>query len=429
MRWIDINLSETNICQEAEALMADAERLAEKIIGIQARDGLDNRSVVDQMQEAGRNLFKAVLRVDQEAFHVDEDRPGSITPEVCLKEPDELTGYHITTDDRYIHLPWNWLHNGLEFLTVKNPVCVSTEPSRPPEGEAERPWMQRMVRADFLVGEGGSTSLKSVLSQMKEQQPRGPEVLFVPGHTEEAIRRLIYREAEAIELALDSPILTEPLARLEIPGEALTPSQLPELGLTYQAIHFAGPTSQPARPTDVEGEFWINRLVEEATTAADGEMEKTVGLEGEVLGVDPITSLLDDVGQKAHHAGREEPAPTSDSGHNWLLPDGPVGPEGISRTGGLPPLVFSNSYCALPDLGPRFTNAGASTFIGPQVPLFSRPARIFAGYCYKAMGEGWCAGAAVWKASQACRRELGEDHPAWLSYGLHGYGSLALQYL
>ena len=60
---------------------------------------------------------------------------------------------------------------------------------------------------------------------------------------------------------------------------------------------------------------------------------------------------------------------------------------------------------------------------------FSRPARIFAGYCYKALGEGWCVGAAVWQAGQACRQELGEDHPAWLSYGLQGYGSLALQYL
>ncbi len=111
---------------------------------------------------------------------------------------------------------------------------------------------------------------------------------------------------------------------------------------------------------------------------------------------------------------------------SWLLDDGPVNPEHLERGGILPPLVFSNSYRALPALGHRFIRPGASTFIGPVVPLFSRPARIFAGHCYGALGQGWCAGAAVWKASRECRRELGDNHPAWLSYGVQGYGKLAL---
>ena len=83
----------------------------------------------------------------------------------------------------------------------------------------------------------------------------------------------------------------------------------------------------------------------------------------------------------------------------------------------------------MPELGWRFTRAGASTFIGPLLPLFSRPARIFVGYAYSALGQGWSAGAAIWKASLECRRELGTDHPAWLSYGVQGYGNLSLQFL
>ena len=121
--------------------------------------------------------------------------------------------------------------------------------------------------------------------------------------------------------------------------------------------------------------------------------------------------------------------PSENQERSWLLDDGPVKPEHLERGAAVPPLIFSNSYRALPELGLRFIHAGASTFIGPVVPLFSRPARIFAGHCYGAMGEGWGAGAAVWRAAQVCREELGAEHPAWLSYGLQGYGKLALQYL
>ena len=446
MRWIDINLSELEINQEAQSLLADAQRVAENIPAIQTRDGLDSRSVIDQMKAAGRLLFKGVMTIDKEAFHPGATESESSTPDVASQEFDDLLGYHLIAGDRHLGLPWNWLHNGLEFLAAKHPICVSSNPSLPPSEGADRPWMQRLIRAGFLVGEGGSTNLKAVLPQMMGNQTLGPELLFVAGHTEETIRRLIYREAEAIETSLESGELGEPLARMVFSGEAVTPSQLPGLGLAYQIIHFAGPTSQPARPADVEGESWINQLLEESMATDDCELEQAVGLEGEVLGVDPITSLLDDVCEKADHpdhvrqplsrnakaesrGGASDSQSNQNSGHHWLLPDGPVEPESIGLAGGIPPLVFSNSYRAMPELGPRFTRAGASAFVGPLVPLFSRPARIFAGHCYRSLGEGWCVGAAVWKAGQLCRRELGEDHPAWLSYGLQGYGSLALQYL
>jgi hypothetical protein len=450
MRWIDIDLSDRRISQDAEDLFAEARRVAEGIPAIQARDGLDGPLIIPEMKRAGECLFRAVMMMDKEAFHPDLERPDLVSPGVASSEHDALIGYHLVTLERHLGLPWAWLHNGVAFLAAKHPICASIEPSAPVSDSGARAWMQRWIRAGYLVGKDGSTSLKAILPQMNGNRSLGPEVLFVPGHTEEAIRRLIYREAEAIEQALKAGPLGEPLARMTVPTEALTPSQLPELGLAYQAIHFAGPTSQRMQADDKEGALWMDRLLEEAVAPSDQDLESAIGLEGEVLGVDPITSLLDDVCHKFDHAGAVEEslplarpgnprqsgpaggansssAPGSD--HHWLLPDGPVDPERISLAGGIPPLVFSNSYRSLPELGPRFTRSGASAFVGPMVPLFSRPARIFAGHCYGALGEGWCVGAAVWKAGRACRRELGENHPAWLSYGLQGYGSLALQYL
>ncbi len=117
------------------------------------------------------------------------------------------------------------------------------------------------------------------------------------------------------------------------------------------------------------------------------------------------------------------------AGAPWLLEDGPVQPEELARDGGLPPLVFSNSYLSLPELGSRFLGAGASTFVGPVAAVMSRPAREFAARFYACLADGYCAAAALRAAALACRERYGEEHPVWLSYGLLGYGSLALQYL
>ncbi len=444
MRWIDIDLSEKRITQEAAILLSEAERIANGIPALQESEGLDARSVIDEMRAAGRLLFQTVMIVDQEAFCDSVERDGATTPgEDGTPEPGNV-GFHLVLGAHHLHLPWFWLHNGLEFLATKHPLCWAETGSSPVSGAPERTWMERFTRASFVVGSDGDTSLAAILNEL-QGDALGPELLFVAGHTEESIRRLIYREAEAIEQALAVGPNAAPLARLKMPAEAVTPAALPALGWAYQAIHFAGPTSKPARPADVEGEYWMNRLLEESAIPEDEDYETAIGVEGEVLGVDPITSLLDDVcerfevnggpseslnrvGEHAgggdHHQQRKE-----SSGTRWLLPDGPVDPEGIGRQGAIPPLVFSNSYRALPELGHRFTAAGASAFVGPMVPLFSRPARRFAGHCYAALGNGCCVGAAVWKAADACRRELGEEHPAWLSYGVQGYGALALQYL
>jgi|GEM_PF-1067001 len=456
MRWIDIILPEPTIHQELDAHLAAAAALAAEIPALQEKNGLDAPGVIQNMVLAGRELFQGILAVSSDAFSPAD--PDAVVPDLPLGQPehDALTGYHIVAAGAWAALPWTWLHNGLEFLFEKHPVCASSHGSELPEDDQFRPWMQRLVRAGFLVGDEGGSSLRDIIPQLRPGGTGRPEILFVPGHTDRERRKLIYREAELIEGALEHACQGETLIDLDLPLEPVTPSDLIIKGLLYQAIHFAGPVSQPARPGDPYGEYWMGRLIEETTASESRALEDALGIEGEVLGVDPVTSLLDDIVERYETGtgvpeavtvpasfgpdqapGQSQPQSdghtggySGDSGRrSWLLDDGPVHPENLEFGGTVPPLVFSNSYQALPELGERFMDAGASTFIGPVVPLFSRPARIFAGHCYAAMGRGWSAGAAVWEAARICREELGDDHPAWLSYGIMGYGQLALQYL
>jgi len=459
MRWIDIILPDPTMHQELDSRMAAAALLAAEIPALQEQYGLDSIRVIELMTRAGQELFQGIIAADPEAFSFTRGSESGDTPTLGRPGHDELMGYHIVTAPAWVGLPWSWLHNGVGFLFEKHPICTATHDSRLPEGNLHRPWMQRLTRARFLVGEEGGNTLKETISQLKPDGASRPEILFVPGHTDRKRRKLIYREAELIEGAMENVCQGETLIHLDLPLEPVTPSDLVKQSLQYQAIHFAGPTSQPAKPSDPFGEYWMNCLIEETTLPDAHELEDALGMEGEVLGVDPVTSLLDDIveryetngpvldpvsvlsfesdgtaggGTESHRgggAGIGHPAIPGAQPRSWLLDDGPVHPENMGRGGILPPLVFSNSYQALPELGHRFVRAGASTFIGPVVPLFSHPARIFAGHCYGAMGRGWCASAAVWKASQICRQELGVDHPAWLSYGVQGYGQLALQYL
>lgn len=454
MRWIDIILPEPNNHQKLDTLLAEAVEKLALLQEIQKRDGLDNVSVVQHMALVGGALFQAVTEVEPQAFHASEDKPCFQLPDLGDAQHDDLVGYHLVLDAQWTKLPWNWLHNGIEFLLAKHPIVTSDRTAHIPQDQQLRPWMQRCQRAAFLVADDGESTLAGTLDQLRPDELASPEFLFVPGHTDDKIRRMIYREAEAIEGAITGTILNDPLAKFKIPNAPITPGELGSLCLGYQALHFAGPVSYPAVGEKDQQPDWMDTIVQEALAPTESELEDAMGMEGEVLGVDPITSLLDDVShryeetqmaggftQEKHNtsgesgssssgpSGMESSASPHSGSSPWLLDDGPVGPESLGIFGVMPPLVYSNSYCALPQLGQRFIAAGASTFIGPVVPLFSRPARIFSGYCYQALGDGWCAGAAVWKAAQNCQKELGKDHPAWLSYGVHGYGSLALQYL
>ncbi len=449
MRWIDIILPETETNQQFDTFMAEAVYLTSDVLSLQDRLGLDSPQVIDQMAEVGRRLFLAITSHDEKAFTPEEGNRTYQTPQIGVPEHDQLVGYHIVTDSEWAGLPWTWLHNGLEFVLEKHPICTGVQSSKLPETRDQRPWMSRWVRADFLVDDAGDSDLYNTLDQLRPENLAQPEILFVPGHTDEQIRRLIQREAEAIQGSLGRSDLGQKLADLELSRESITPSQLKTQSINYQAIHFAGPTSQPAVVSDTQGQFWMNQLIDEVNAPEDGELETAMGVEGEVIGVDPITSLLDSVAEKYDREGITESRinsggisrvggesssssydiPNHSSAPQWLLDDGPVEPESIGASGGMPPLIFSNSYRALPELGKRFTDAGASTFIGPVVPIFSRPARLYAGYIYTNLANGWSSAAAIWQASHQIKKELGKDHPAWLSYGVRGYGTLALQYL
>ncbi|MBK7672019.1 MAG: hypothetical protein IPJ24_11690 [bacterium] len=444
MRWYDIILPEPGTDQVLDQSLAEAAALAARFPQVQARDGMDALGLMPLMEETGRCLFTALTRAVPHAFDRSRRAATLDAPAVGETVHDALAGFHLVVDACWLGLPWGWLHNGLNFILEQHPLCASLRPAALPPEQARRPWMQRQVRAGFLVGDGGAQDLRSVRDQLQSPGARLPELLFIPGHTDPRMRRLIYREAEMIAEALGAGVAGRPLARLEVPVDAVTPRHLCDQNVAYQILHFAGPTSAPARHDDTLGEYWMNRLLEEASYADDDQVAEAFGCEGEILGVDPVTSLLDDIcenhGRQAAHAsaglhagGNGAAATAGPAAHGgsaaWLLDDGPVSPEILGQRGQLPPLVFSNSWCAVPELGARFVRAGASTFVGPLVPLYSRPARLYAGHLYAGMGRGWCAGAAAWQAAARCRQELGRGHPAWLSYGVLGFGSLALQYL
>jgi hypothetical protein len=462
MRWIDITLPEPTLHQELDTRLTAAASLAAEIPPLQDQYGLDSIRVLEVMAQAGQELFQGIVAVDPGAFSSARVTESREVASLGQPDHDDLVGYHLVTAPAWVGLPWTWLHNGVGFLFEKHPICAATRGSHLPHSTLQRPWMQRLTRARFLVGENGGSSLQETLSQLRPKESGRPEILFVPGHSNRERRQLIYREAELIEGALEHGFQGETLIHLNLPLKPVTPSDLVKKSLQYQAIHFAGPTSKPARPSDTYGEYWMNRLIEETTMPDARELDDALGLEGEVLGIDPVTSLLDDIVARYETSGHtydtvsvppagmsessgssgegsdssagggsgiRNAATSSSQSRSWLLDDGPVNPENLERGGTLPPLVFSNSYMDLPTLGHRFLQAGASTFIGPVVPLFSRPARIFAGHFYGAMGRGWCAAAAVWHASRTCHQEMGQEHPAWLSYGIQGCGQVALQYL
>ncbi|MFO7608246.1 MAG: hypothetical protein R6X35_03475 [Candidatus Krumholzibacteriia bacterium] len=435
MRWLDIYLPDPADSPVLAAACRQARTLAADLPAIQERDGLDAVGVTARMAEVGMTLCQAIGAVRPQAFAPTADAGGDATTTPPLGDPDHdgLLGYHLVVAPALLDLPWNWLHTGLGFVLEHHPLAWGTRAAGAARRRPARPWFERMQRARYLVGDAGEAGLPATLAHLRAGVAR-PEVLFVAGHSEEVVRRLIHREGEAVAAALADRRWGEPLAALDLPAATPTPGRLAEQALLYQAIHYAGPVSCPARLADAGAAPWLDQLVLDAVGEPDEEFERELGLEGKLVGVDQVTALLDSVAE-----GWERPAAATlraagaagprAGGPSWLLDDGPVPPEQFGRGPGLPPLVFSNSHRALPELGARFLAAGASTFIGPVAPLYSRPARLYAGACWGALAAGWCAGAAAWRAAGDLRRDLGPEHPAWLSYGVQGSGLLALQYL
>ncbi len=420
MRWIDIPLPQPGECPPTDRLIAEAQDLLAALPALQEQHGLDAPRIAQHCQAVGWSLFQAVTAADAGAFRPDADRPGAETPSPATGDTPVL-GYHVVAPEPWLGLPWHWLHNGMTFLLENHALAAAPHGSRVPELDPPRLWMQRHSDALFASGAGTEAS----------DEPRtDPEILFVAGHGREEIRRLMFREAEGIDAALE----TGPAgpARLRIPG-AVSPGLLAARAMLYQALHFAAPTSQPPEVSGAGENRWLAGLMAAAGQEDHAQaVDDLVGLEGEVLGVDPVEVALDQALESFARrgapvgVGRTAGTHGATGGAGWLLEDGPVAPEHLGRDGCLPPLVFSNSWCSLAWLGRRFLAAGASTFVGTSAPVFSRPARRFAAGFYGAMADGLCVGAAQRQAALALRAELGAEHPAWLAHGVQGYATLRL---
>jgi hypothetical protein len=419
MRWIDVTLPQPGECPELDHRLAEARQLTDTLPALQEQHGLDAPRIARRIEEIGQVLFQAVTAADAGAFDPDRAREGAATPRRPGSGPEPPSGYHVVAPAAWLGLPWSWLHNGVAFLLENRAVVAAPHDSRVPAVDPPRPWMERHGEALFGGAAGGAGA-----------DPRtSPEILFVPGHGHEEIRRLMFREADGIDAALGS--MAGGSARLRIPG-AVSPGLLAARAMLYQGLHFAAPTSQPPEVSGAGENRWLAGLMAAAGQEDTPDLvDDLVGLEPEILGVDPVEAVMDQAlaafsrQEEAVGAGRPTGrAVASQSG--WLLEDGPVVPERLGRDGSLPPLVFSNSWCSLAWLGGRFLTAGASTFIGTCAPLFSRPARRFAAHFYAALADGLCAGAAHRQAALGLRHELGGDHPAWLAHGVQGYGALRL---
>jgi hypothetical protein len=413
MRWIDIVLPSPGTCPETDRLLDEARSLLDEIPERQERHGLDAPAITSHIEHTGQLLFRAVTSWQADVFDPAAVRDGATTPGKI-----DRVGYHIVAGPDRVGLPWHWLHNGMAYLLEKSPVAAAGHGSHVDGADPQRVWMQRQV--DALLAPD-SENLSS---------PTQPEILFVPGHGKDEIRRLIFREAEGIDQSLAE--LERPAARLRIPG-AVTPGLLAARAMLYQALHFAAPTSQPPEVSQAGEQRWLAGLMAaagEPQTDADA-VDDLVGMELEILGVDPVEVALDQALEAYAHRGRAVPVGSAAStersgGEGWLLDDGPIAPEHLGRDGCLPPLVFSNSWCSLHWLGQRFLDAGASTFVGTAIPVFSRPARHFAARFYGALGGGVCAGEAHRQAALQLRTQLGPEHPAWLAHGVQGYATLRL---
>ncbi len=441
-----------------------AARRADLVPAAQENAGVDSPVLVRQMKEIGQLLFAAVVAADPRAFSVEHGAAGGIDPEVGIDAVDRAAGYHLAVRAQHLTLPWTWLHSGLDFLLARAPLAVGLDRARPPAKNGPA-WLDRLQETLFA---GLPLGTRPAASRQGAPGFGGTdrEILFLAGHCEERVKPLLYREAEAIRDALRTRADATPLARLRMLADPLTPDLLALRGADFPAFHFAGPTARPpAAAVEAPWDALAGALGAAARPGA-GEPDPdraapddVPGLAGltdilpdeplgdlDFAGVDPITAVLDEVSERSAARRANVPPPSGAAGHGrgpaaatpapgrvaaatWLLEDGPVQPETLARRGSMPALVFSNSHRSLPQLAPRFLQAGASTFVGPHLALMSAPARDFAAGFYGWLAGGCCAAAALRAAALDCRGRYGKEHPVWLAYGLAGYGSLALQYL
>ena len=432
MRWLDIDLRRGCGDASVHTFLERAEARRDTLATIQRDAGQNSPQVLSCLEEIGQLLFRAARAADEAAFAPDRQDGGTRAPTPLGASTDnDGPGYHLIVEDKALDLPWSALHNGLHFLLEQSPICVSTRGSRPvADADPQHQWMRRWEEDAFTETALGPASVSALIRRYRPEACAEPAILFLDGQgggTGSAHGRC---EHDMVHGALEARSDGQRLARLEAPTGVLTPAILAANTHGYQAYHFSGTTAVTADASgQTTGAQHLDVLPPPVQTALEDPTEF------EVVGVDPITSLLDQINEKAD-AGQL--APWSQPGATqalaevapcWQLEDGPVRPEDLARSKATPPLVFSNSYLSLQALGARFLAAGTSVFVGPQLALAPEQASEFAAEFYHALALGSTAAESLRQAALACRCRWGAHHPAWLGYGIMGSGTLALQYL
>ncbi len=431
MRWLDIDLTHRDD-RTVDTFLERAQARRQELAGLQQDSGLDSPQVLSCLEEIGQLLFRAAHAADEAAFAPDHETRLTGAPSTP-DSPDksETIGYHLVVDEAHLDLPWTALHNGVHFLLEQAPICASTWGSQPDAAAASaRQWMRRWEDNVFTESALGPASIGELVTRYRPEDCAEPSILFLDGQGTGADTSLGQIERDMVDGALETLTDGQRLARLENSPAALTPAHLARTSSIYKAFHFSGATSVPPIVADGTnpGPGWDSPA---SPTAQIIEDESDL----EIVGVDSITSLLDQINEKAD-AGQL--APWSESGALqlatrtapcWQLEDGPVRPEDLAGDHVAPPLVFSNSYLSLSSLGARFLNVGTSVFVGPQLALAPGRASEFAADFYHSLALGNSAAEALREAALGCRSRWGAHHPSWLGYGIIGSGTLALQYL
>lgn len=422
MRWLDIDLTEVRDGSAVSDFLERAEARRDDLAALQRDCGLDSPQVLSGLEEIGQLLFRAAHAADATAFAPDREDGVVRAPSAATVADTPGHGYHLRVDPSHLGLPWTALHNGLHFLIERAPICASTRGAEPTD--PERSWMRRWADDALTEAAFGPATVGDLVDRFRPGDCAEPAILFLDGQAANAGGGQSRLERDMIDGALETLSDGRRLARLETPPPALTPSRLARASRDYKAVHFSGATAVPPRAPDAD-RAW----------AAPPAAETIVDEEDlEIVGVDPVTSLLDRINEKAD-AGRL--APWSDGALNlkvapapaWELEDGPVRPEDLAREHAAPPLIFSNSYLSLASLGPRFLEVGTSVFVGSQLAVAPDRAGEYAAEFYHALARGRSAAEALREAALTCRERWGCHHPAWLAYGIIGSGALALHYL
>ena len=209
MRWIDIILPEPGINQQLDesagrgrAAMADASPRSRRATAW-TPSAVDRRMAeVGQPAVPGRDRRATPRPSRPITTAAERDRSPRLDRS---PEHDDLVGYHLRGRRRLAACPGPGCTTALAFLLREAPHLRRRPVGSRPARRAARPALDAAPGARPLPAgrRRSSRRLRGHPAQLRPTDARPPEMLFVPGHTDANIRRLIYREAEAIQAALE----------------------------------------------------------------------------------------------------------------------------------------------------------------------------------------------------------------------------------